>query len=422
VLKMKALEPLLSCVCVPPPAPKVCPCPRGCMLLGAWGPVRESRKDACVLAAPPKGCFPWGGGQGSPPPALPGPLGVCGPLGGLGALWGSPAPIWGSAGLLHLSGAVSQCPLHSLLLPQRHGAILEKQLLMENKPKQEKRCYMAILTPRPPPHPSSASWPFPTPLPPHPWMGRGQTHGRVPAGLVGLQPHGECVEAQDGVSDLWDAVVRGEQLLGQRERGEGAGGDGSAGVRGVPGHGAAAGTVQAEPLGVLEATEDPEGLFERYPLGQCQVTCRVAKVLVVGGIRGAVGDVAAWHWRLVGAGPLDVEEVGVEPAATWSHLQPCVGERERRWAGGTLQGHPPSRPPSPTSPGSAPGTWGGGGRGGPRGVSCCAGGMWLGIGEESRFREVKQERWPQVFGKLSGNGISWARIRQARAGTLARSC
>jgi len=124
-------------VCVPPLAPKVCPCPRGCVLLHAWGCVRESDKNLCVLAAPPKGCFPWGGGQRSPLLALPVLLGVHGPSGGLGALWGLAAPIWGSAGHLHLSGAVSQCRLRSLLLPQRHGAVLEKELLMEKKTKRK---------------------------------------------------------------------------------------------------------------------------------------------------------------------------------------------------------------------------------------------------------------------------------------------
>jgi len=136
----------------------------------------------------------------------------------------------------------------------------------------------------------------------------------------------------------------------------------------------------------------------------------------------AVGERGGGRWRQVGAGPLRVEEAGVEAAARRIHLQPCVGESKCRWAWGTLHGHPPSHPPSRTSPGSAPGTWGGGGRGGPRGVSCCAGGTGLGIGEESPCWEVKRERWPQVLVKLSGNGISWARIRQARAGTLARSC
>ena len=36
----------------------------------------------------------------------------------------------GAQHLLHLSGAVSWCPLCSLALPQRHGAVLEKELLM----------------------------------------------------------------------------------------------------------------------------------------------------------------------------------------------------------------------------------------------------------------------------------------------------
>ncbi|XP_040983757.1 uncharacterized protein LOC121233700 [Aquila chrysaetos chrysaetos] len=117
---------------------KVCPCPRGCVLLSAWGRVRESCRDLSVLASPPKGCFPWGRGQGSrsrsrsrPPPPSPAPLVVTRAWGWLGSPRGSPARMWGSAGLLHLLGAVSRCPPRSLPVPHRHGAVLGKELLIE---------------------------------------------------------------------------------------------------------------------------------------------------------------------------------------------------------------------------------------------------------------------------------------------------
>ena len=67
MLKTKALQPLLLCESGPTPAPNLCPCARGSVLLSAWGRVHESRREPSVLAPPPKGCFPWGRGRGSPP-------------------------------------------------------------------------------------------------------------------------------------------------------------------------------------------------------------------------------------------------------------------------------------------------------------------------------------------------------------------
>ena len=118
-----------------PPGPQGLSLSQG--LLSAWGRVRESCRDLSALASPPKGCFPWGRGQGSrsrscSPPPLPAPLVVTRAWGWLGSPRVSPARIWGSAGLLHLLGAVSRCPLRSLPVPHRHGAVLEKELLMEN--------------------------------------------------------------------------------------------------------------------------------------------------------------------------------------------------------------------------------------------------------------------------------------------------
>lgn len=96
------------------------------------------------------------------------------------------------------------------------------------------------------------------------------------------------------------------------------------------------------------------------------------------------------------------------------------------------QGDPPGAPAEPapiadipqlpTSPSSAPTMWGVCGWGTPCGVSCCAGGTGLQIGEETRLWEVKRERWPQEFGKFSVNCIYWARITQARAGMLVQDC
>ena len=125
--KVKALQPLLLCVSVPTPAPKVCPCARGSVLLSPWGRVHESCKDLSVPAPLLQG------GTEESPPVIAGPTGTAWAWGQLSALRGSPAPIWGSAGLLHLLAAVSWCPLRSRPLPHNHGAILEKQLLMEKK-------------------------------------------------------------------------------------------------------------------------------------------------------------------------------------------------------------------------------------------------------------------------------------------------
>ena len=59
----------------------------------------------------------------------------------------------------------------------------------------------------------------------------------------------------------------------------------------------------------------------------------------------AVAKRGGGWWRQVGGCPLGFEDLGVEIAATGSHLQSCAGERERRWAGGSLEGYPPSQPP-----------------------------------------------------------------------------
>jgi len=67
------------------------------------------------------------------PPGTACPAGGAGAWGRPAALWGSAAAIWGSARLLHLLGAVSRCPLRSLPLPHNHGAVVEKQLLMEKR-------------------------------------------------------------------------------------------------------------------------------------------------------------------------------------------------------------------------------------------------------------------------------------------------
>ena len=67
VLKMKALQPLLSCESVPTPAPNLCPCAGGSVVLSAWRRVHESCREPSVPAPCQRAASPGEGDRGVPP-------------------------------------------------------------------------------------------------------------------------------------------------------------------------------------------------------------------------------------------------------------------------------------------------------------------------------------------------------------------
>ena len=128
MLKTKALQPLLSCVSVPAPARKVpgwvlVPGAACCILHGA---VSVSPAGSHLSLLPRQRAASPGERDRGVPSTIAGPAGGAWAWGWLGALRGGL-----SRALAPL--AVSQCPLCSHPLPHSHGAILDKQLLLEKK-------------------------------------------------------------------------------------------------------------------------------------------------------------------------------------------------------------------------------------------------------------------------------------------------